>query len=141
MHCSQLCNIGKLQYIRIHFANSNFYFYSDRQFENKKVWPVFFMNGWYSTNNNILITWNLSPHSVAGVLFDCLNQECLLSLSLLLTAVGTAAAPWSTNYIVLMSLFACQGVSMGFLDTGQYSLSWIIRYYFTLVVTNVTQNL
>ena len=60
---------------------------------------------------------------VTGVLFDCLNQECLLSLSLLLTAVGTAAAPWSTNYIVLMSLFACQGVSMGFLDTGQYSLS------------------
>ena len=53
-----------------------------------------------------------------GILFDYLNQECLLSVSLLLTAVGTAAAPWSTNYIVLMALFACQGVSMGFLDTG-----------------------
>ncbi len=58
-----------------------------------------------------------------GILFDHLNQECLLSFTLLLTAVGTAAAPWSTNYLVLMGLFACQGVSMGFLDTGKSLLT------------------
>ncbi len=55
---------------------------------------------------------------LSGILFDFVNQECLLSFSLLLTAIGTAAAPWSTNYFILMGLFACQGVSMGFLDTG-----------------------
>ena len=55
---------------------------------------------------------------VGGLLFDKLNQDCLLSFALMLTAVGTALAPWSKNFMWLMVLFAFQGVSMGFLDTG-----------------------
>ncbi|ELU06808.1 hypothetical protein CAPTEDRAFT_82130, partial [Capitella teleta] len=55
---------------------------------------------------------------MGGFLFDRVNQTCLLSLSLLLTAIGTAAAPWCTNFLFLVGILAFQGISMGFLDTG-----------------------
>ena len=56
---------------------------------------------------------------LGGLLFDRFNQDCMLSLALLLTAVGTAMAPWSPHYLAMMALFGTQGLSMGFLDTGE----------------------
>ena len=61
----------------------------------------------------------LAGSILSGVLFDKFNQDCLLSFALILTAVGTACAPWSHNYVTMMGLFASQGLSMGFLDTGK----------------------
>ena len=55
---------------------------------------------------------------VSGMLFDCLNHNVLLMFGLLLTAFGTAAAPWCATVQVLVLVFAFPGVSMGFLDTG-----------------------
>ena len=56
---------------------------------------------------------------VSGMLFDCLNNHVMLVFSLLLTAVGTALAPWCPTFPPLALVFAFQGISMGFLDTGE----------------------
>ena len=74
---------------------------------------------------------------IGGFLFDQFNQSCLLSFSLLLSALGTAAAPWCSSYVFLMGILAFQGLSLGFLDTGKESIIisplkiWVNRSLFT----------
>lgn len=52
------------------------------------------------------------------MLFDRLNQHCLFSITLFITAIATAAAPWCHRFVFLVAIVAFQGISMGFLDTG-----------------------
>ncbi|KAL0967346.1 hypothetical protein UPYG_G00251090 [Umbra pygmaea] len=55
---------------------------------------------------------------LSGILFDCMNSHLLLGLSMLVTAFGMFAIPFSKTAILLTILMSSIGVSMGFLDTG-----------------------
>lgn len=55
---------------------------------------------------------------VGGVLFNVFNHSCLVGFFLLLTAIGTALAPWWQQLSKLMACISFVGVSMGLLDTG-----------------------
>ena len=68
----------------------------------------------------------------SGFLYDRLNQNFLLSFSLIVTAVGTALAPWSKNFTLLMVFIALQGISMGFLDTGK-----VVRVFFGVFLKKI----
>lgn len=56
---------------------------------------------------------------IGGVLFDSFNKQLLLFCTLLLSAVATIVIPWSLTLVVMATLFALQGMSMGLLDTGE----------------------
>ncbi|CDQ66995.1 unnamed protein product [Oncorhynchus mykiss] len=55
---------------------------------------------------------------LSGILFDCMNSHLLLGLSMLVTAFGMFAIPFSKTALLLTALMSSIGVSMGFLDTG-----------------------
>lgn len=55
---------------------------------------------------------------LGGVLFDCLNRQLLLFCTLLVSSVATIAIPWSFTLVLLATMFALQGTTMGILDTG-----------------------
>lgn len=55
---------------------------------------------------------------LGGALFDCMDPNLLLGLSMLLTAVGMCAIPLCRQALLLTALMACIGISMGVLDTG-----------------------
>uniref|UniRef100_A0A4W5MVC3 Major facilitator superfamily domain containing 4B n=1 Tax=Hucho hucho TaxID=62062 RepID=A0A4W5MVC3_9TELE len=55
---------------------------------------------------------------LSGILFDCMNSLLLLGLSMLITAFGMFAIPFSKTALLLTALMSSIGVSMGFLDTG-----------------------
>lgn len=55
---------------------------------------------------------------LGGTLLECLNPYLLLGLSMLLTAMGMCAIPLCRNFLLLMGLMSCIGISMGILDTG-----------------------
>ncbi|CAB1342856.1 unnamed protein product [Coregonus sp. 'balchen'] len=55
---------------------------------------------------------------LSGILFDCMNSLLLLGLSMLVTAFGMFAIPFSKTALLLTALMSSIGVSMGFLDTG-----------------------
>ena len=56
---------------------------------------------------------------LGGMMFDRVNQACLLGLSLMLTSAATAVVPWCRQLIWLIGIMSMQGLSMGFLDTGK----------------------
>jgi len=58
---------------------------------------------------------------VGGLLFNLFNHSCLVGVFLLLTAVGTALAPWWEQVSKLMVCISFIGVSMGLLDTGEFA--------------------
>ncbi|KAI0238738.1 Sodium-dependent glucose transporter 1 [Lamellibrachia satsuma] len=55
---------------------------------------------------------------VGGFLFNFFNHSCLVGIFLLLTAIGTALAPWWQQLSKLMACISFVGMSMGLLDTG-----------------------
>ncbi|NWI64524.1 MFS4B protein, partial [Todus mexicanus] len=55
---------------------------------------------------------------VGGVLFDCMNAQLLLALSMLGTTVGLYVIPWCRSALLLTVLMSVIGGSMGVLDTG-----------------------
>ncbi|XP_066463154.1 sodium-dependent glucose transporter 1 [Eleutherodactylus coqui] len=55
---------------------------------------------------------------VAGILFDRINQNLLLGLSMLATCAGLSILPWCKKAILLTGVMCLVGTSMGFLDTG-----------------------
>ncbi|XP_041716698.1 sodium-dependent glucose transporter 1 [Coregonus clupeaformis] len=55
---------------------------------------------------------------LSGILFDYINSHLLLGLSMLVTAIGMFAIPFSKTALLLTALMSSIGVSMGFLDTG-----------------------
>jgi len=56
---------------------------------------------------------------IGGVLFDCFNKQLLLFLTLFLAAITTTIIPWSVSMVVMATMFALQGASMGLLETGK----------------------
>jgi FHS family Na+ dependent glucose MFS transporter 1 len=56
---------------------------------------------------------------LGGVLFDCFDKQLLMFCTLLLASVATVAIPWSLTMVVMATMFALQGVTMGALDTGK----------------------
>jgi MFS family permease len=58
---------------------------------------------------------------IGGLLIDRMNKSFLMSMFLLLTAIGTAVLPWCTKLYLLIVTIAFQGVAMGFVDTGEFS--------------------
>ncbi|XP_039582569.1 sodium-dependent glucose transporter 1 [Passer montanus] len=61
---------------------------------------------------------SLGGSVVGGVLFDCMNAALLLAFSMLGTAAGLYAIPWSKESLLLTILMSVIGGSMGILDTG-----------------------
>ncbi|XP_053384560.1 uncharacterized protein LOC123537019 [Mercenaria mercenaria] len=55
---------------------------------------------------------------LGGVLFDCFDKQLLLFCTLLVSSVATVAIPWSLTLVVMATMFALQGITMGALDTG-----------------------
>lgn len=55
---------------------------------------------------------------LGGVLFDCFDKQLLLFCTLLVASIATIAIPWSLTLVVMATMFALQGVTMGALDTG-----------------------
>ncbi|KAL4224665.1 hypothetical protein ACF0H5_015362 [Mactra antiquata] len=55
---------------------------------------------------------------LGGVLFDCFDKQLLLFCTLLLSSVATVVIPWSLTLVVMATMFALQGITMGVLDTG-----------------------
>uniref|UniRef100_A0A8D0BVQ0 Major facilitator superfamily domain containing 4B n=1 Tax=Salvator merianae TaxID=96440 RepID=A0A8D0BVQ0_SALMN len=53
-----------------------------------------------------------------GILFDCMNAQLLLGLSMVGTAVGLYAIPWCKKALLLTSMMSVIGFAMGILDTG-----------------------
>lgn len=68
---------------------------------------------------------SLAGALIGGVLFDCLNKQLLLFCTLLLGAVATSVIPWSISLVLMATMFALQGLSMGLLDTGILSFVYI----------------
>ncbi|NXU18639.1 MFS4B protein, partial [Pardalotus punctatus] len=55
---------------------------------------------------------------VGGMLFDCMNANLLLALSMLATMAGLYGIPWCKQSLLLTVLMSVIGGSMGILDTG-----------------------
>ncbi|XP_064634021.1 uncharacterized protein LOC135491960 isoform X2 [Lineus longissimus] len=55
---------------------------------------------------------------IGGLLIDMMNKSFLMSMFLLLMAIGTAILPWCTRLYLLIITIAFQGVSMGLVDTA-----------------------
>ncbi|KAJ8008959.1 hypothetical protein DPEC_G00083830 [Dallia pectoralis] len=55
---------------------------------------------------------------MSGILFDCMNSQLLLGISMFVTAFGMFFIPFSKTAVLLTVLMSSIGVSMGFLDTG-----------------------
>ncbi|XP_062980850.1 sodium-dependent glucose transporter 1 [Elgaria multicarinata webbii] len=55
---------------------------------------------------------------IGGILFDCMNAQLLLGLSMLGTAIGLYAIPWCKKALLLTSMMSVIGFAMGVLDTG-----------------------
>ncbi|XP_048348612.1 sodium-dependent glucose transporter 1 [Sphaerodactylus townsendi] len=55
---------------------------------------------------------------VGGILFDCMNAQLLLGLSMLGTAIGLYAIPWCKKALLLTAMMSVIGFAMGVLDTG-----------------------
>ncbi|KAF7253402.1 Sodium-dependent glucose transporter 1 [Varanus komodoensis] len=55
---------------------------------------------------------------IGGILFDCMNAQLLLGLSMLGTALGLYAIPWCRQVLLLTAMMSVIGFAMGVLDTG-----------------------
>ncbi|XP_061479619.1 sodium-dependent glucose transporter 1 isoform X2 [Rhineura floridana] len=55
---------------------------------------------------------------IGGILFDCMNAQLLLGLSMLGTAMGLYVIPWCKQALLLTSMMSVIGFAMGVLDTG-----------------------
>lgn len=55
---------------------------------------------------------------MGGFLFDCFNKQLLLFCTLLVAGVASMAIPWSLTLVVMATMFAFQGITMGTLETG-----------------------
>ncbi|XP_077157885.1 sodium-dependent glucose transporter 1 [Paroedura picta] len=55
---------------------------------------------------------------IGGILFDYMNAQLLLGLSMLGTAVGLCAIPWCKKAFLLTAMMSVIGSAMGVLDTG-----------------------
>ena len=64
---------------------------------------------------------------VGGFLFNFFNHSCLVGIFLLLTAIGTALAPWWQQLSRLMACISFVGMSMGLLDTGEFTFPNMIK--------------
>eukprot|EP00002_Diphylleia_rotans_P007666 TRINITY_DN17314_c0_g1_i1.p2 TRINITY_DN17314_c0_g1~~TRINITY_DN17314_c0_g1_i1.p2 ORF type:complete len:530 (-),score=100.60 TRINITY_DN17314_c0_g1_i1:338-1927(-) len=60
----------------------------------------------------------LAGSAAGGPLFDMYAGNVLLAMSLLCTAIGNVLIPIARNIYLLLLGVSCQGVAMGFLDTG-----------------------
>ncbi|XP_061780417.1 sodium-dependent glucose transporter 1 isoform X1 [Nerophis lumbriciformis] len=55
---------------------------------------------------------------LGGILFDCMNPNLLLGISMLFTACGMCAIPFCKHALLLTAFMSTIGISMGILDTG-----------------------
>ncbi|XP_063167178.1 sodium-dependent glucose transporter 1 [Candoia aspera] len=55
---------------------------------------------------------------IGGILFDCMNSQFLLGLSMLGTAIGLYSIPWCKKALLLTAVMSVIGFAMGVLDTG-----------------------
>ncbi|XP_054841845.1 sodium-dependent glucose transporter 1 [Eublepharis macularius] len=55
---------------------------------------------------------------IGGLLFDCMNAQLLLGLSMLGTAIGLYIIPWCKKALLLTAMMSVIGSAMGVLDTG-----------------------
>ncbi|XP_054617425.1 sodium-dependent glucose transporter 1 [Dunckerocampus dactyliophorus] len=55
---------------------------------------------------------------LGGILFDCMNPNLLLGISMLVTACGMCAIPFCKHALLLTGFMSSIGISMGILDTG-----------------------
>ncbi|XP_007426651.1 sodium-dependent glucose transporter 1 [Python bivittatus] len=55
---------------------------------------------------------------IGGILFDCMNSQLLLGLSMLGTTIGLYSIPWCKKALLLTAVMSVIGFAMGVLDTG-----------------------
>lgn len=62
-----------------------------------------------------------------GLLFERFDPHRLLGAALLIALVGTLCVPLTTDIYALAATMGCQGLVMGFLDTGVNTLIFIVH--------------